>query len=307
MSGVIRLGTRSSALALTQSGHVADSLRALGHVVELVPMLSPGDLTTTPLTGLAQEGIFVSSVREALLKSEIDFAVHSFKDVPTDFAAGITLGAVPERVDPRDTFISNYTSLGQLPAGARVGTCSVRRAAWVLRNRPDVQVVPIRGNIDNRIAAMQAGDFEAIILAAAGVIRIGRQSDIAEYIEATELVPAPAQGALAIECRTDDDHTQSVLGALDHEPSRQAALLERAIFHRIDATDSTAFGVLAQVTANEVRVLADLSQSDGTQRFMYEQTAAFSNAAEQIEVLKQLENLVVQGLEHHRSALVQVW
>ena len=307
MSGVIRLGTRSSALALTQSGHVADSLRALGHVVELVPMLSPGDLTTTPLTGLAQEGIFVSSVREALLKSEIDFAVHSFKDVPTDFADGITLGAVPERVDPRDTFISTYTSLGQLPAGARVGTCSVRRAAWVLRNRPDVQVVPIRGNIDNRIAAMQAGDFEAIILAAAGVIRIGRQSDIAEYIEATELVPAPAQGALAIECRTDDDHTQSVLGALDHEPSRQAALLERAIFHRIDATDSTAFGVLAQVTANEVRVLADLSQSDGTQRFMYEQTAAFSNAAEQIEVLKQLENLVVQGLEHHRSALVQVW
>jgi len=307
VSGVIRLGTRSSALALTQSGHVADSLRALGHVVELVPMLSPGDLTTTPLTGLAQEGIFVSSVREALLKSEIDFAVHSFKDVPTDFADDITLGAVPERVDPRDTFISNYTSLGQLPAGARVGTCSVRRAAWVLRNRPDVQVVPIRGNIDNRIAAMQAGDFEAIILAAAGVIRIGRQSDIAEYIEATELVPAPAQGALAIECRTDDDHTQSVLGALDHEPSRQAALLERAIFHRIDATDSTAFGVLAQVTANEVRVLADLSQSDGTQRFMYEQTAAFSNAAEQIEVLKQLENLVVQGLEHHRSALVQVW
>jgi hydroxymethylbilane synthase len=269
-------------------------------------MFSPGDLTTTPLTGLAQEGIFVSSVREALLKSEIDFAVHSFKDVPTDFADDITLGAVPERVDPRDTFISNYTSLGQLPAGARVGTCSARRAAWVLRNRPDVQVVPIRGNIDNRIAAMQAGDFEAIILAAAGVIRIGRQSDIAEYIEATELVPAPAQGALAIECRTDDERTQSVLGALNHEPSRQAALLERAIFHRIDATDSTAFGVLAQVTADEIRVLADISQSDGTQRFMYEQTATFSEAAEQIEVLKQLENLVVQELEHHRSELVQV-
>jgi hydroxymethylbilane synthase len=270
-------------------------------------MLSPGDLTTTPLTGLAQEGIFVSSVREALLKSEIDFAVHSFKDVPTDFADDITLGAVPERVDPRDTFISNYTSLGQLPAGARVGTCSARRAAWVLRNRPDVQVVPIRGNIDNRIAAMQAGDFEAIILAAAGVIRIGRQSDIAEYIEATELVPAPAQGALAIECRTDDDHTQSVLGALDHEPSRQAALLERAIFHRIDATDGTAFGVLVQVETNEVRVLADISQPDGSDRYVCEHVAAYADHIELHAAVQQLEDTVVQELLQHRSELVQVW
>ena len=306
MPSVIRLGTRSSTLALTQSGHVADSLRAHGRAVELVPMLSPGDLTTTPLTGLAQEGIFVSSVREALLNNEIDIAVHSFKDVPTDFAEGIALGAVPQRVDPRDTFISNYASLEELPAGARVGTCSARRAAWVLRNRPDVQVVPIRGNIDHRIAVMRSGEFDAIILAAAGVIRLGREGDIAEYIDLSELVPAPAQGALAIECRADDEHSQTVLRELTHEPSRQAALLERAIFHRIDATDSTAFGVLVQVGANDVRVFADISHADGTHRYICEHVATFTDATDRDRAMQSLEDVVVSELLEHRTELVQV-
>ena len=306
MASVIRLGTRSSTLALTQSGHVADSLRALGHAVELVPMLSPGDMTTTPLTGLAQEGIFVSSVREALLNNEIDIAVHSFKDVPTDVAEGIALGAVPQRVDPRDTFISNYASLGQLPAGARVGTCSARRAAWVLRKRPDVQVVPIRGNIDNRIAAMRSGEFDAIILAAAGVIRLGRQGDIVEYIDLSELVPAPAQGALAIECRADDEEIETVLHQLTHEPSRQAALLERSIFHRIDATDSTAFGVLVEVGESAVRVFADISQADGSDRYVCEHVATFTDAADRDAAMKSLEDVVVSELLEHRTELVQV-
>ena len=306
MSGVIRLGTRSSTLALTQSGHVADSLRALGHEVELVPMLSPGDLTTTPLTGLAQEGIFVSAVREALLNNEIDIAVHSFKDVPTDVAEGIALGAVPQRVDPRDTFISKYASLAQLPAGARVGTCSARRAAWVARNRTDVQVVPIRGNIDNRIAAMHSGEFDAIILAAAGVIRLGRQGEIAEYIKATELVPAPAQGALAIECRADDETTLRALLPLNHEPSGQAALLERSIFHRIDATDGTAFGVLVTVADGDVRVFADISQADGSDRYVCEHVAAFADATELDIVTKNLEDVVVSELLQHRHELAPV-
>jgi hydroxymethylbilane synthase len=175
-----------------------------------------------------------------------------------------------------------------------------------LRNRPDVQVVPIRGNIDNRIAAMQAGDFDAIILAAAGIIRLGRASDIAEYIDPSELVPAPAQGALAIECRTDDTRIQSALSPLNHEPSRVAALLERAVFHRIDATDGTAFGVLVNVDTNEVRVLADISQPDGSDRYVCEHVAAYADHIELHAAVQQLEDTVVQELLQHCSELVQV-
>jgi hydroxymethylbilane synthase len=182
----------------------------------------------------------------------------------------------------------------------------MRRAAWVLRHRPDVQVVPIRGNIDNRIAAMQAGDFDAIILAAAGVLRLGRTTEIAEYIDARDLVPAPAQGALSIECRSDDTRIQSALRPLNHEPSRVAALLERAIFHRIDATDGTAFGVLAQVHSNQVRVLADISQPDGSDRYVSEQVAGYESHSELHAVVQQLEDAVVQQLQQRRSELVQV-
>lgn len=306
MSSLIRLGTRSSALALTQSGHVAQDLVKLGHQVELVPMLSPGDLSRVPLTGLAQEGIFVSSVREALLRNEIDIAVHSCKDVPTVPAPGITLGAVPKRVDPRDTFISRYASIAELPSGARVGTCSVRRAAWVSRVRPDVLVVPIRGNIDTRISAMHDGEFDAIILAAAGVLRLGRESEIRDYIDEYDLVPAPAQGALSIECRTEDQQTREILHLLDHHPSHQAILLERQIFQRIDATDSSAFGVLCNVSGQEIKVLADISQSDGSDRFICTHRQTYGTSDEFSVAKEHLENLVVEQLLNHQHALVQV-
>ncbi|MDQ5975965.1 MAG: hydroxymethylbilane synthase, partial [Actinomycetota bacterium] len=200
MTAPLRLGTRASALALAQSGHVADALRRLGVAVEVVPLSTPGDGESAPLAGRAHEGIFVSSVRDALIDGAIDLAVHSYKDVPTDPADGLVVAAVPEREDPRDTVVSRGPGLAALPAGAIVGTCSVRRAAWVHRVRPDLQVAPIRGNIDQRVALVRDGRYDATLLAAAGLNRLGCGAPAVEVIALTDLVPAPAQGALALEC-----------------------------------------------------------------------------------------------------------
>jgi hydroxymethylbilane synthase len=306
MSSAIKLGTRSSALALSQSGHVAASLRELGHEVVIVPMLSPGDLNTIPLSGLGQEGIFVSSVREALLNSEIDIAVHSFKDVPTNPAQGIWLGAVPLRVDPRDTLVSRWKSLSDLPIGARVGTCSVRREAWVSRNRSDLQVVAIRGDINKRIAAMHSGEYDAIILAAAGLLRNDLTSEISQFIEIRDLVPAPAQGALAVECRNSDAKIKQFLTQINHFESLNAALLERRIFSRIDENDNTAFGVLAEFATDWIRVVADISNPDGSNRLLLEETEHFANTYETQAAMQTLEEKIVAQLKSHQTSLGNV-
>ena len=239
MTRVLRIGTRSSALALAQSTLTVELLARHGVAARLVPLSSPGDADSRPLPGRGTEGIFVSSVRDALLDGHVDVALHSFKDVPTAPMPGITVAAVPRRADPRDTVVSSVGPLAALPPGAHVGTCSVRRAAWVQRLRPDLVVVPIRGAIDARIDGVRAGEFDAIILAAAGIDRLGRSADIAEVIPSTSLVPAPAQGALALECRTGDASARLLLQRIDHAPTHLSAVAERAVLDAIDPTSSS--------------------------------------------------------------------
>ncbi|MFZ4760374.1 MAG: hydroxymethylbilane synthase [Burkholderiaceae bacterium] len=267
MTGLLRLGTRSSALALAQSGQIAAALRDRGAAVEIVPLTTPGDGESRPLSGRANEGIFVSSVRVALVEGAIDIAVHSFKDVPTGEVDGLVVAAVPTREDPRDCIISRL-SLTELPLGSVVGTCSVRRSAWVHRVRPDLQVAPIRGNIDQRIARVMASEFDAIILAEAGLNRLGCETPGRFPLSVTDLVPAPAQGALSIECRASDDATRLVLHALDNHATRLAVIAERAVLAAIDPTDSTAVGAVATVAGDWLHLLSDISRPDGSGRVM---------------------------------------
>lgn len=304
MSMIIRLGTRASQLALKQSGLVAESLRNRGHAVEIVPLVSAGDLSTEPLAGLANQGIFVTSVREALLHHEIDVAVHSFKDVPTQPVSGITLGAVPAREDARDTFVSASESLEALPSGATVGTCSVRRAAWVGRKRPDIKVTPIRGNIDGRIDQMNSGNFDGIILAAAGLIRLGRADEIRQFIEIPDLVPAPAQGALAVECRSNDRDLLQVLSEIDHAPSRLAALLERSVLHEVDSSDNTAFGVHVSISTDSLHMIADISDHNGGKRLVVKESRHISGGIDVDNVISALRESVILEIQSHQRTLV---
>ncbi|MDO8309109.1 MAG: hydroxymethylbilane synthase [Actinomycetota bacterium] len=262
----LRLGTRASALAVAQSSQVAESLRARGVRVELVTMTTPGDLDRAPLAGRAAEGIFVSSVREALLEGSIDVAVHSFKDVPTGRVEGLAFGAVPAREDPRDALLTRGPAIDALPTGARVGTCSIRRSAWVTRARPDVRVVPIRGSIDQRIARLIAGDFDAIVLAQAGLNRLGCPVPARQVVPVLDLVPPPAQGALAVECRSGDAATMAMLAAIDDARTMAAATVERAVLQAIDPTDGTALGAVAVVSRGRLYLLADLACPDGSGR-----------------------------------------
>jgi hydroxymethylbilane synthase len=280
MTRVLRIGTRSSALALAQSTLTVELLARHGVAARLVPLTSPGDADSRPLPGRGHEGIFVSSVRDALLDGLVDVALHSFKDVPTTPAPGITVAAVPMRADPRDTVVSSFGPLAALPAGAVIGTCSVRRAAWVHRVRPDLVVAPIRGPIDARVERVRAGEYDAIILAAAGLDRLGRSADIAEVIPSTSLVPAPAQGALALECRSGDADARLLLQRVDHSPTHRSAVAERAVLDAIDPTDRTAVGALASMRSGTLVIVADLSEPDGSARVVSGTSGRVSTVAE---------------------------
>src|SRR5207342_1845701 len=206
MSAPIRLGTRASLLALTQSRWVAERLSvAVGREVELVEVTTTGDRDDAPLAQLGGTGVFVSALREALLDGRIDVAVHSLKDLPTGPAAGLALAAVPLREDPRDVVVArDGLTLGELPAGARIGTGSPRRTAQLLALGLGFDVVAIRGNVDTRIRKVSAGEVDAVVLARAGLARLGRMDEVTEVLDPLQMLPAPGQGALAVECRADD-------------------------------------------------------------------------------------------------------
>ncbi|MFZ1287739.1 MAG: hydroxymethylbilane synthase [Candidatus Phosphoribacter sp.] len=239
----LRLGTRASPLALAQANLVAgEILRTLGQVVDLTPLRAHGDDPRVPLG--AQPRAFVSTLRDALVADEVDLVVHSLKDLPTDEQPGVTLAAVPERADPRDALCSRHgAQLATLRPGSIIGTSSPRRTAALERQRPDLTVIPIRGNIDTRLALLRDARVDAVVLAVAGLIRLGRGDAITEVLEPGVMTPAPGQGALAIECRTEP--LADVLAALDHTPSRLAVTAERAVLRALGADCATAAGALA--------------------------------------------------------------
>lgn len=258
------VGTRGSLLATTQTRQVSSNLKEVaGYTIKERIIKTEGDDVTTSLTKPARPGVFVAALRAALLRGEVDVIVHSFKDLPSLPEDGITVGAVPLREDFRDVLVSGKNvDLMELPPGARVGTSSPRRTARVMHLRPDLIVIPIRGNVDTRLRKVADGEFDAIVLAAAGLNRVGRSDKITEYFTKEMLLPAPAQGALAVECRSEDSELLHSLSLLDHPLTRFVTTAERAVLVGIGATCATAIGAHAEFDQDELTLTAELSASD---------------------------------------------
>ncbi len=263
---VLRLGTRRSLLARRQSAEVAERLeRSVGRPVRLVEVTTRGDVDGSPLAQIGGTGVFVSALREALLDGEIDLAVHSLKDLPTAPAEGLLLAAVPERADPRDALCSGGARLHDLPAGSRIGTGSPRRAAALRALRRGLEPVEIRGNVDTRIAKVEDGTYEAVVLAAAGLSRLGRADAITEVLDPSDIPPAPGQGALAVEVRADREAglLEAVAG-IDEPLSRAAVLAERALLAALQAGCSAPVGALATHLPGGLHLQARVWSPDGT-------------------------------------------
>ena len=261
---MIRLGTRGSQLARTQSGTVADAITALsGQAVKLVTIRAEGDDQSLPLDAGPRPGLFVSALRDALLAERVDVLVHSFKDLPSAALEGITVVAVPGRATALDVVYSTHGGLDALPENATVGTSSPRRAAGLKRLRPDLRVVAIRGNVDTRLQKVRDGEVDAVMLAAAGLERLGLLDDNVHPVDPAVLLPAPAQGALAVECRTND-RLITVVGQLDDTATRIAVSAERAVLQGINASCTTAIGAHADWVDHRVLLLsAELSDHAG--------------------------------------------
>ena len=243
----LRLGSRKSPMAVFQSGEVARLItERTGRPVELVGVTTLGDVSKEQMSQIGGTGVFVSALRESLLRGEVDFAVHSLKDLPTGAAPGITLAATPARDDPRDALIArDGAKLADLPAGAIIGTGSARRAAQLMMLRSDVTCVPIRGNAGTRLAKVRDGELDAVVLAYAGLARIGRSDQVSEIFEPDNMLPAPGQGALAVECRTADTELAELLGLVDHAPTRAAVTAERSLLAALEAGCTAPVGAYA--------------------------------------------------------------
>ncbi|MBD3945544.1 hydroxymethylbilane synthase [Nocardioides ganghwensis] len=249
----LRLGTRASALATTQSGHVADLVRErLGREVELVEVSTEGDVNRAPLASMGGTGVFVSALRDALLDGRVDLAVHSLKDLPTTPADGIALAAIPLREDPRDVVVArDGLTLGELPVGSRLGTGSPRRVSQLAALGLGLELQGIRGNVDTRIRKVREGEVDAVVLARAGLARLGRLDEVTEVLDPLQMLPAPGQGALAIECRSDDADLVASLAQLDDPATRAAVTAERAVLSTLEAGCSAPLGALAEVVEGE--------------------------------------------------------
>jgi hydroxymethylbilane synthase len=260
----LRLGTRKSPMAMTQSGLVAKLVtERTAASVDLVGVTTFGDVTRVELAQIGGTGVFVSALRESLLAGEIDFAVHSLKDLPVGPVPGVVLAAVPPRDDPRDALVGrDGAKLADLPSGARIGTGSLRRAAQLLLLRPDVCPVPVRGNAGTRLGKVESGEFDAVLLAYAGLARIGRLDAVTQVFEPDEMVPAPAQGALAVECLDRDTALVNLLACVNDQASRAAATAERSLLAALQAGCSAPIGAYAAGT-EMLQLRAVVAGADG--------------------------------------------
>ena len=278
----IRIATRGSQLARWQANWVADALGKLGAAVELIEITTSGDVQQSgPIAAVGQQGVFTREVQTAVLTGSADIAVHSLKDLPTEPVAGLVLGAVPKREQVADALITHRaSSLALLPPNARIGTGSLRRQAQVKHLRPDLEVVGIRGNVDTRLRKLDEGDYDAIILAAAGLRRLGWHERITELLEPPRMLPAVGQGALAIECRADDASAQTLLKQLDDGATHHATRAERAMlaqlhggcsvpvggWGRVEGDQLVLDGLVANLAGNQVlQATADGPLADATQ------------------------------------------
>ncbi|GAB7388688.1 hydroxymethylbilane synthase [Bacillaceae bacterium] len=267
----IIVGSRQSALALTQTQWVIERLQSLGlsYRFEVKKIVTKGDrILDVTLSKVGGKGLFVKEIEQALLNGEIDFAVHSMKDLPARMPEGLTLAAVTRRVDARDVLLSpSGATLDRLPPGAVIGTSSLRRAAQLKAYRPDFVIEPLRGNIDTRIRKLREGRFDAIVLAAAGLERMNWQGEVTQYLPVEISVPAVGQGALGIQCRADDRELCALLMHLNHEPTRMAVAAERAFLHRLDGGCQVPIGAYGEADLqrpdNRVRLVGLVASPDG--------------------------------------------
>jgi hydroxymethylbilane synthase len=266
----LRLGTRGSALARTQSQTVADALTAAtGAAVELVPIVTEGDRSRAAIQQLGGTGVFVAALRDALLAGDIDLAVHSYKDLPTAVQPGLTIAAVPGREDPRDALVArDGLTLGELPPGSTVGTGAPRRVAQLRALGLGLDVVPIRGNVDTRMGRVASGDLDAVVLARAGLSRLGRLDAVTETLDPLQVLPAPAQGALAVECRSGDARTRELVGRLEDSSARSCVVAERTVLAALEAGCSAPVAAYAEVAEGdsgpELFLRASVTAIDGS-------------------------------------------
>ncbi|HDZ9458481.1 TPA: hydroxymethylbilane synthase [Vibrio cholerae] len=265
----IRIATRQSPLALWQANYVKDALMAAhpGLQVELVTMVTRGDvILDTPLAKVGGKGLFVKELEIAMLEGRADLAVHSMKDVPVDFPDGLGLVTICEREDPRDAFVSNtYAKIEALPSGAIVGTCSLRRQCQLKAARPDLVIKELRGNVGTRLSKLDAGEYDAIILAAAGLKRLELESRIRSFIEPEQSLPAVGQGAVGIECRVDDQRVRALLAPLNHADTADRVRCERAMNLTLQGGCQVPIGSYALLEGNTIWLRALVGEPDGSQ------------------------------------------
>jgi hydroxymethylbilane synthase len=262
----LRIGSRGSQLALWQANNVSDLLRAQGHAVEIEVIKTTGDkITDVALAKVGTKGMFTKEIEEALTENRVDLAVHSLKDLPTELGSDFEIAAVTPREDARDVFCSvKFASIEGLPPQANVGTSSLRRQAQLMALRPDLQIHPLRGNVDTRLRKLEAGEYDAIILAAAGLNRLGKTQLVRQVIAVDVMTPAAGQGALAIEIRSGDAATRALLKIFDDAAARAATTCERALLTKLGGGCQVPIGAFAEVNGSSIRLSAVVAHPNGT-------------------------------------------
>ncbi len=296
MKTPIRIGTRGSPLAMWQANWVREQLEAAGIKAELVTIASRGDQQPdSPIAGLGTDGVFTKELQKALLDGRIDVAVHSLKDLPTDTVKGLVLAAVPPRESPLDVLVSrDGKRFAELPHGTRVGTGSLRRRAQLLHARGDLQMLDIRGNVDTRLQKLRDGDFDALVLAHAGLKRLGRDGEITEILSAAVMLPAVGQGALGLEARAGDHDTRQILDKIDDVESHQSAIAERTMLAALAGGCLAPIGAWARVEDDgRLHLSARVLSADGRKRLAADR---FANAADAVALGRQVaEQLLAEG------------
>ncbi|ADC61258.1 hydroxymethylbilane synthase [Allochromatium vinosum] len=306
MSNSIRIATRKSPLAMWQAEHVTARLKALhpGLTVEIIGMTTKGDqLLDSPLSKVGGKGLFVKELEQGMLAGEADIAVHSMKDVPVEFPEGLHLAVIMERENPYDAFVSNtYANLAELPEGACVGTSSLRRQCQLADRRPDLRIEPLRGNVNTRLAKLDAGEYDAIILAAAGLIRLGFESRIRDCIDPVDSLPAIGQGAIGIECRVDDERVHQLIAPLADRDTTDRVLAERAMNARLNGGCQVPIGGHAVLDGDRLILKGLVGTTDGS-RILRAEASGPRAEAEAIGV-RVADDLLGQGADAILSALM---
>lgn len=301
----LKIATRQSPLALWQANYVKDRLQQLypDLIIELVPMVTKGDvILDSPLAKIGGKGLFVKELENALLTKEADIAVHSMKDVPMQFPEGLGLAVICQREDPRDAFVSHsYRTFAELPQGAVVGTSSLRRQCQLKALRPDLDIRSLRGNVGTRLSKLDNGDYDAIILASAGLIRLGLADRIASFIDVEQSLPAAGQGAVGIECRTDDMQVQTLLAPLADAETTYCVRAERTMNNHLQGGCQVPIGGYAVLQQGQLYLRALVGDIDGSRIIRAEGKSAVENA--EVLGVKIAEQLLAQGADKILQAI----